>query len=246
MLRGIFFDLDDTLIGYGGAERIALEAGCAIAAARNPAIEKDRFAMSIYRAYQTRFGYGTPGFSKLATLTVPELRQTLTSDALEAMGIEPEPRFVAQLNAAYEAVENAVLQPFADTLQTLDRLSAHFPLGIITNGPSAMQRTKLATLELTERFRVIIIDTEFGHPKPDPRIFEYAANAMGLPKEELLFVGNSLEADIVGAVNSGWTCVWLNADDTPLSPGDTRPDYTIRQLSQLLTLEPVAEVLRGD
>ncbi|MBC7807357.1 MAG: HAD family hydrolase [Akkermansiaceae bacterium] len=246
MIRAIFFDLDDTLIRYEAAHEIALAASHAVLASRHPHICRGDLRRAIYAAYEKHFGYGTPGFADLGILSVKELRETLTGDALRTLQIEPEPDFIAALIETHEAIERREIRLFADTLGTLDILAKSFPLGVITNGPSAMQRGKLARLELTRRFPVIIVDSEFGHPKPDTRIFAHAAESVGFAPEELLFVGNSPEADVAGAVSAGWTCVWLNANGAPLPPDIPAPHYVVQQLSEIVTIQPVARMLQRD
>ena len=246
MIRAIFFDLDDTLIRYEAAYEIALTASHTMVASRHPHISRSHLRQAIYAAYEKQFGYGTPGFAELGILSVKELRTILTGNALCALQIKREPDFVAALIEAHEAIERREIQPFGDTLETLDTLAKSFPLGVITNGPSAMQRAKLNGLGLADRFSTIIVDSEFGHPKPDARIFAHAAEVVGCEPEELLFVGNSPEADIAGAVYAGWTCVWLNADDAPLPENVPAPHYTVRKLSEILSIEPVAAKLKGD
>jgi putative hydrolase of the HAD superfamily len=246
MIRALFFDLDDTLIRYDASYETALTASHALLAERHPHLGRNDLRKAIYAAYEKQFGYGTPGFADLGILSVRELREILTSSALRALGVEPEPGFVAALIESHEAVERREIRPFADTLETLDVLAERFPLGLITNGPSAMQRGKLASLEMTHRFRVIIVDSEFGHPKPDVRIFAHAADVAGFAPEELLFVGNSPEADIAGAGAAGWMCVWLNADGAPLPANVPAPHYVVRQLSEIITIPPVAEAMRRD
>lgn len=244
MIRAIFFDLDDTLIRYEPAYESALTASHALLASRHPHVNRGELRRAIYDAYEKQFGYGTPGFADLGILSVEELRTILTSAALRALGIDPEPDFISALIESHEGVERREIGPFADTTETLDILATTFPLGVITNGPAAMQRGKLMQAGLTHRFPVIIVDSEFGHPKPDGRIFAHAAASVGCVPEELLFVGNSPEADVAGAVSAGWTCVWLNADGVPLPASVPAPRYVVRQLSDLLTIPPVAERLR--
>lgn len=248
-LRGIFFDLDDTLIGYAEAERSALLAGCLHAARARPAgdgrpaIDPDTLAQAIYEAYARRYAYGTPGYRELATLSVTDFRRLLTEDALRSFGIE-DPGLAEALIGAYARAEEQALAAFPDAEETLRRLRPHFRLGLITNGPSAMQRAKLAALALDGYFEAIVVDTEFGHPKPDARIFRHAADLVGLAPAELLFVGNSLAADIAGARAAGWTSVWLNPEGSaPDDPEDATPDHVIGRLQDLLGLPRVAEAL---
>lgn len=246
MIRALFFDLDDTLIRYDAAYEVALTASHRALADRHPHIGRGDLRRAIYAAYEKQFGYGTPGFADLGILSVKALREVLTGDALCMLGVPPEPDFVATLIETHEAVERCEIRPFADTLRTLDVLAKSFPLGVITNGPSAMQREKLNRLGLTPRFSVIVVDSEFGHPKPDARIFAHAAERAGCAPDELLFVGNSPEADVAGAVSAGWTCVWVNADGAPLPAGIPAPHYVVQKISELLTVGPVARTSQRD
>jgi len=244
-LRGIFFDLDDTLIGYAAAEQSALSAGCALAARLDPAIDEERLSAAIYDVYRQRFEYGTPGYGDLRTLPTRAFRRVLTEEALRSLGIGSAD-LTDTLLAAYEQAEADALETFPDAVETLSALRPYFRVGLITNGPSAMQRGKLAALALDGWFEEIVVDTEFGHPKPDARIFEFASERVALPPGELLFVGNSLEADIAGANAAGWTSVWMNpgGEPLPVASGLT-PDYVIRRLTELLSLPPVAASMRG-
>ncbi len=250
-LRGIFFDLDDTLIGYAEAEQAALRSSCLLAADLNPAIHAGAFAQAIYDIYKTRFAYGTTGYNELASLPVLEFRRCLTEAALERIGVEVDITLVDRLMAAYDAAETEALKAFPEAKETLARLRPHFQLGVITNGPSTLQRSKIAALALDGFFDVIIVDTEFGHPKPDPRIFAHAARHLSLAPDSLLFVGNSLAYDITGARYAGWISVWMNPSSQPLPAhfqhsNASTPDYIIHHLSDLLTLPPVARSLPAE
>src|SRR5205823_2007858 len=99
-------------------------------------------------------------------------------------------------------------------------------------------------LALVDWFDIIVIDTEFGCPKPDRRIFDHAATSVGLPPAELLFVGDGLIPDVGGSRAAGWRSVWYNPRDEPLPPGAAPPDHTVRRLMDLLVLPEVAAVLR--
>jgi putative hydrolase of the HAD superfamily len=242
-LRGIFFDLDDTLIGYTEAERRALSAGCRLAAQINPEINERALGAAIYEVYARGYSYGTPGFAELGTLPVTEFRFRLTDAALRRFGVS-DPALTGALVDAYAIAERAALRAFPHVAETLRLLRPHFRLGVITNGPSAMQREKLAVLALEGLFEEIVVDTEFGHPKPDARIFDHAARLVGLAPAELMFVGNSLEADIAGARTAGWASVWMREPRAPEpAAGVAAPDFTIRDIAEVPHLPPVAAVL---
>lgn len=85
-------------------------------------------------------------------------------------------------------------------------------LGIITNGPSEHQWSKVKALSV-ERWidkENIIVSGDYGINKPDRRIFEIMQEKLQLPNDSLYYIGDSLENDIVGANNAGWEAIWIN------------------------------------
>lgn len=85
-------------------------------------------------------------------------------------------------------------------------------LGIITNGPSEHQWSKVKALGI-ERWidkENIIVSGDYSINKPDVRIFEIMQEKLQLPNDSLYYVGDSLENDIIGANNAGWKAIWIN------------------------------------
>jgi HAD superfamily hydrolase (TIGR01549 family) len=242
VLRGIFFDLDDTLIGYSEAQTIALHAASRVALSRYPRLTPDILSSAVFGAYLARYEQGTPGFQHLATLPTQTLWRHITQDALDLLGVRDQ-ALLEQMLDVYSQTEREALHAFPDTQATLAQLRPHFFLGVITNGPSAMQRDKLAVLALDGSFDAIIVDTEFGHSKPDPRIFHHAAALAKLRPPELLFVGNSMSDDVTGAKNAGWPCVWVSRDKTEPPANAPAPDFCVTKLSEVCDLAPVREAL---
>lgn len=85
-------------------------------------------------------------------------------------------------------------------------------LGVITNGPSEHQWSKVKALGV-ERWidkENIIVSGDYSINKPDVRIFEIMQEKLQLPIDSLYYIGDSLENDIVGANNVGWKAIWIN------------------------------------
>ena len=87
-------------------------------------------------------------------------------------------------------------------------------------------------------FAWIVTSVDAGFRKPAPQFFDFALGKCGLAREEVLFVGNQLNTDIVGGQEYGIRTGWLSgsthrsADET-LSPQDVHPIYTIPTLREL-------------
>ncbi|MGF3112250.1 YjjG family noncanonical pyrimidine nucleotidase [Facklamia sp. P9177] len=81
----------------------------------------------------------------------------------------------------------------------------------ISNGISAIQRARLEHAKLNPYFEAIFISEEIGHVKPSKGFFDYVAeNIREFNSKRTLVIGDSLSADIQGALNAGLDCVWFN------------------------------------
>jgi len=85
-------------------------------------------------------------------------------------------------------------------------------LGIITNGPSEHQWSKVKALGVEKWIdrENIIVSGDYDINKPDVRIYEIMQEKLQLPNDSLYYIGDSLENDIVGANNAGWKSIWIN------------------------------------
>ena len=92
----------------------------------------------------------------------------------------------------------------------LDRLSAKYRLGLLSNYPiSDCIRLSLKRMGIDGYFSPTIVSGDLGVIKPARRIFGELLAEMNLPPEEVLFVGDDWTADIVGACASGIPCVHI-------------------------------------
>jgi putative hydrolase of the HAD superfamily len=70
--------------------------------------------------------------------------------------------------------------------------------------------------------------------KPSPRIFRVALRTLGVARDRVLFVGDTPQADILGARRVGIPSAWVNRVGLPYPPGLPTPDLEVRDLLQLL------------
>lgn len=92
---------------------------------------------------------------------------------------------------------------FEDVLPTLEALKRHgMKLAVISNWDERL-RPLLGKLELDRYFDVLIISTEVGAHKPDPRIFEAALRQLGVAPHQALHIGDSHREDVAGARAAG-------------------------------------------
>jgi putative hydrolase of the HAD superfamily len=128
----------------------------------------------------------------------------------------------------------AFARPFAGVASTLRQLNgAGFKLGIVTNGMDRIQSSVIDALNINEHLSAITISESAGIRKPDPRIFQATARAIGMQVGECCFVGDHPEVDVVGALSAEMSAIWKRTSYWS-EPGVDVP--TINEFPELLTL----------
>lgn len=117
-------------------------------------------------------------------------------------------------------------------LSICQRLYPHCTLVITTNGIARAQKNRLAHSPLRPYIHRMIVSEETGYSKPQREFFRYCFDICGInDPSEVLMVGDSLTADIKGAMDFGIDACWYNPQG--LDDSGMNPDYQIRLLSQL-------------
>lgn len=122
---------------------------------------------------------------------------------------------------------------FSDVQFTLDNLEQQVT-AVVSNADSDHLEAALSYNGL--QFHTVV-SSEFAKCyKPDPEIFNFALDLVGYSANEVLYVGDSQEDDIVGTQCVGMKVAWLNRDGESLRSEIPKPDYEIRSLRELLTI----------
>ena len=85
--------------------------------------------------------------------------------------------------------------------------------------------------------KVILDSIIVGMKKPDPKLFQMAIEQLGAPAEEIVFVGDSFERDILPAKALGMTTFWMAGDKARVPPDPSKVDgilYSLEDLGALL------------
>ena len=107
---------------------------------------------------------------------------------------------------------------FPHVHEILTYLHEKYSLHLISNGFLEATKTKVELSELGRYFKTIVISENVGVNKPDKAIFEFALKGAGAAKEESLMIGDSIEADILGALNYGIDAIYFNPANKPSPP----------------------------
>ncbi len=161
-----------------------------------------------------------------------ELRETRFKRTFLELGVHPD-----MLPLAFED-DYVKLCPtktnlFPHAHETLQYLQNKYALHLISNGFKESSELKVGTTNIGGYFQNIIISEIVGVNKPDPAIFEHALALAGTTKNESLMIGDSLEADVYGALNFGMDAIYFNPFNAP------KPDNVPLQVTHLKELTPI-------
>lgn len=228
-LRAVVFDLDDTLVVEEATVRESLEGAAAeVLEGVDPRgaadVVLDR-ARQDWRAGPHHDVCVTLGFASWEGLWssfegchptlddlrswVPAFRDDVWGRSLLDLGVSSEV-VTGRLADSFVERQRRGHQPIAGTADLVTELARHLRLGLLTNGPSDIQRVKLEGSGLQSHFTSVVVSGEVGAGKPDPAVFSLVLDDLGVAPQEAAMVGDSWERDVVGALGAGMTAVWIS------------------------------------
>ena len=238
-IRYLIFDLGGTLMhARSDSPAIELQADQALAASlRQHGIElgAEVFRTRLQEYYQQRdkdfyeTTYHLVLRELLKELGHAEVAESVLRSALDALYV------VTQSNWQLES----------DTVETLEALKSEgYRLGIFSNaGDNKDVQDLIESFEIRKYFDFVLTSAACFYRKPHPRAFEIALAQWNAPPNEAAMIGDSLEADILGANNLNITSIWITRR-AKLNDEDMRriqPNFSLRKLSELpATLDRLA------
>lgn len=226
-IRTIFFDLDNTLFDHSQAERAALREILRAEPEWFASIDAGAFVV-LYDEINTKL------WSMMAAgeLSADELRVRRLQETFAAFGLR-DLDFL-ELSRKYLQVYTQQLFVFPGMMKTLLYLKPRYTLGLLSNGFVEIQKQKLARMRISELFDVVVYSEEVGAMKPAAEIFFEAMRRSDSQPDEIVYVGDSFDSDIVGAKAVGWRAVLFNPHGK--TPAGRLADAEISRLSELTKL----------
>lgn len=191
-IRAVAFDLDYTLaVPERDRETILAEAAEAAGA---PALTRGEY-LETHQENLTE-----------------ETREPVFEALLADRETDADPAEVAR---AYRELITAALEPVPGVEAMLTSLAESYRIGLLTNGPSVAQRTKIRTLGWEDLFDAALVTGELSAGKPDVAAFEALLDALGTAPEETVFIGDRVDDDIGGATAAGLVPIQVLFDGGP-------------------------------
>ena len=252
--RTVLFDLDDTLMFEGRTNVESFQAVCHNAQQRC-GVDAERLQQAIsheseqlWRAgpmfefcdglgiasWEGLWGEFTNDEPSLAAVSpwIESFRLESWARALTACGLN-DAAVAAELAEEFRCDRRLRHQPFDGAHELLTALKQQYRLGMITNGVSDIQWTKIKSLDFADYFDVILISGELGFGKPQARIFELALDKLQTSPDDTVMIGNSRARDIQGAHNAAIRAILINSADPEPANANITPDAEISHLREL-------------
>lgn len=233
MIKAVFFDLDETLCDSDTAWNIAVTETFQRLCEHEPDISEEVVTNAWTKVHQRLFQQLNAGKCSMA-----EVRDSRFPSLFKELNL-PIDRTMEELSDFFCSRYLTGLRLYED-VTVIEELHAYH-VGIITNGAhdehTDSQLSKVQHLGLSERIQSLTISGEIGVRKPNLEIFKVACERADVLPKEAIFVGDSVQNDIVGANRVGITSVLINRKSDVLVPktADEQPDYTISNLYDVLS-----------
>lgn len=205
-VRGVLFDIDDTLVDTASAFAVALTRsfGAIVPLSEDQADAVMRTwradAGGHYRAYVA----GELSFEEQRRRRFDEIASVLGQGRLDDDVFDAwHADYVARFEAAWALFPDA----HACVAAAVD---AGLAVGVVTNAPGEMQRAKIAAVRLADVLTHLVAIDSIGVGKPDARVFHEGCRLIGTEPAATIYVGDELDTDARAAVDAGLRGVWLD------------------------------------
>lgn len=224
-IQAVIFDLDDTLFDDFSCTQAGLKAVCQ--AHEIPATSHERFAARHNEIIHELSPLVWRGEITPQQARVRRFERLLSEHGVSAPDGEEATSLYRQ---AYQTAWSLYPQAL-EVLRTLRERG--IKTAVLTNYPSEVQTEKAVALGLIPLLDAFLCTDHIPAPKPDARAFHAACAILNSEPARTLMVGDSLTADVQGALQARLKAVWFNPRQQP-APVNTAEIHELPQLLELL------------
>ncbi|MBO0321705.1 YjjG family noncanonical pyrimidine nucleotidase [Muricauda sp. CAU 1633] len=203
----VFFDLDHTLWDFEKNSALTFQK---ILTQNSVKVELEAF-LGVYAPINLEYWK----LYRENRVTKDELRFQRLRRTFDAIGAVVQDDLIHIL--AHEYIEHLSTFTYLvpNAVEVLEYLSPKYRLHIITNGFQVVQEKKMIGSNIHRYFEQIVNSEMAGVKKPHPYIFELALTKANVDPKNTIMVGDSLEADILGAQAMGMQTIHFNSNGEP-------------------------------
>ena len=199
MIKGVVFDLDNTLLDFMKMKEFAVKAAIKRMIEAGLEVDEEKSYSEIISIYE-QFGWEN---------------QKVFDVFLEKSIGHVDNKFLAAGIVAYRRAREANLMAYPNVNKTLMALAkSAIKMGLVSDAPSREAWMRIYYLNLYHFFDVVITLDDSGERKPSAKPFQMALDRMGLRPEETVMIGDWPERDVVGAQQIGMKTAFARYGDT--------------------------------
>jgi putative hydrolase of the HAD superfamily len=204
-IKHIFFDLDHTLWDFEKNSNLTFSQ-----IFKEQGLQLD---VTDFLARYTSINFDYWKRYREDEISKEDLRYGRLKDTFDILKYEIDDDLIDILSEEYIRVLPSYNHLFEGVIELLDYLQSKYTLHIITNGFEEVQILKLETSGIKKYFDQIITSEAVGVKKPNPKVFMHALGLAKTTPQNSVMIGDSLEADIIGALNCGIASIHLTEEN---------------------------------
>ncbi|MBJ8052779.1 YjjG family noncanonical pyrimidine nucleotidase [Bacillus cereus] len=222
--KTLLFDVDDTLLDFQTAEKIALWMLFE---------EKGLLLTDEIEERYKKINKGLWGSFEKGEITRNEIVNTRFSILFKEYGEEVDGILFENNYRSYLEEGNQLMQ---GAFEYINQIQSEYDLYIVTNGISKTQDKRLRNAGLHSLFKDIFVSEDTGFQKPMKEYFDYVFERIpNFSPEEGLIIGESLSADIKGGYVAGIDTCWFNPEKKS-NGSEIVPTYEVHNFEELYAL----------
>lgn len=219
MIKALLLDVDNTLLDFNDCARLS-----AIMTAKEMGVTLPTNFFPVFKEVNEMLWQG---YEK-GTLTKSDIRKNRWNNVFKALNICFDG---SAFEEAFRTNMKFCATPVSGAESLLNYLYEKYPLYVASNASSEIQGKRLDLANFTRFFRYRFLSEDVGVAKPAREFWDFCLKSLALAPEEVIMIGDSPSADIVGAHNMGITTVWYNHDKLPTE--GVPADYIVNSLDAI-------------
>ncbi|WP_422090547.1 YjjG family noncanonical pyrimidine nucleotidase [Tenacibaculum ovolyticum] len=198
-IKHVFFDLDHTLWDFDKNSKLTFQE---IFEEQKIQLEINKF-LKVYMPINLKYWR----LFREDKISKSDLRFNRLKEVFVALNYNASDDLIIKISEDYIKYLQKYNYLFEGTIEVLGYLKEKYQLHIITNGFEEVQKLKIKNSGIDSYFNEIITSEPLGSKKPNPEIFEFALmKAKAIPQNSIM-IGDSYEADIMGALNANMLAI---------------------------------------
>ena len=221
-IKDVFFDLDHTLWDFDKNSELTFDG---IFNRIHPEIITKQFIEKYVPINQVCWK-----LYQYDKITHEELRYKRLKNSFDAINYAISDEEIDEISIDYIRFLPENNHLFDGAIELLEYLKPNYNLHIITNGFADVQFKKINNSKIANFFHTVTNSEMAGVKKPNPTIFDFALDLAKAKKENSIMIGDSLDADVQGALDAGLDAIYFNEKNIEV-------ENNIKHINHLLELK---------